>query len=367
MSKRDYYKVLGVSKEAPENEIKKAYRKIALKYHPDRNSGDKMAEEKFKEAAEAYEVLSNSEKRQTYDRFGHDGLRGEDGGFSGGMSVEDIFKQFGDVFGSTFGRGGFSGFRMQESRGSDLRIKLKLTLSEIANGIEKKIKVSRLKTAKGVTYKTCATCRGTGQITQVRRTILGQMQTSSTCHICRGAGKMVDYIPSGVNRDGLIKKEEIVPIKIPAGVSEGIQLKVEGKGNEAPFGGIPGDILVLIEEQEDKHLKREGKNLHYDLYISFPEAVLGCSKDIPTISGKARIKLVPGTQSGKILRLRGKGVSDLRSYGKGDLLVHVNVWTPQHLTKEQKKIFQSMEEDVNFTPEPSKEKSFFQKVKEMFE
>ena len=368
MSKRDYYEVLGVSKEASESDIKKAYRKIALQYHPDRNTGDKTAEEKFKEAAEAYEVLSNSEKRQQYDQFGHDGLRGGAGGFSGGMSMEDIFSQFGDVFGSTFGGGGFGGFGRQQSRGSNLRIRLKLTLSEIANGVEKKVKVSRLKMAEGTTHKRCTTCRGTGQVTQIRRTILGQLQTSTPCSICRGSGRMADHIPAGADRNGQIKKEEVVSIKIPPGISEGIQLKVSGKGNEAPFGSYSGDLLVLIEEKEDEQLKREGKNIHYDLYISFSEAVLGCSKDIPTVSGgKARIKLAPGTQSGKILRLRGKGVSDMSSYGKGDLLVHVNVWTPQHLTKEQRKFFQSMEEDSNFVPEPSKEKSFFDKVKEMFE
>ena len=363
MSKRDYYEVLGVSKGASVSEIKKSYRKIALKHHPDRNPGDKIAEEKFKEAAEAYEILSNSEKRQRYDQFGHEALRSSDGGFGQGMSMEDIFSQFGDVFGSAFG-----GFGRQESRGgSDLRIKLRLTLSEIANGVEKKVKVSRFKMAKGATYKTCTTCRGTGQITQIRRTILGQMQTSTPCTRCRGGGKMADHIPAGANSNGLVKKEEVVSIKIPAGVSEGIQLKISGKGNEAPFGGYPGDLLVLIEEKEDQQLKREGKNLHYDLYISFSEAVLGCSKDIPTVSGKARIKLDSGTQSGKILRLRGKGMPHVSSYGKGDLLVHINVWTPQHLTKEQKKFFLSMEQDSNFEPEPSKEKSFFDKVKEMFE
>lgn len=366
MAKRDYYQVLGVDKGASEGEIKKAYRKLALKYHPDKNPGDAAAEEKFKEAAEAYEVLSDAEKRSRYDQFGHEGMRGSSG-FSGGASMEDIFSRFGDIFSDAFGGGGFSGFGGggRAQRGSNLRIKLKLTLKEVAEGVSKKVKVSRLKQAPGTTYKSCPTCKGTGQFTRVARTIMGHMQTTSPCHNCGGSGQLVDDIPAEADRNGMIREAETVSIKIPAGVSDGMQLKVSGKGNGAPNGGVPGDLIVILEEEEDKQLKREGSNLHYDLYISFPDAALGSLQEVPTLSGKARIKLPAGTQSGRILRLRAKGIPDLEGYGKGDILVHVNVFTPQKLTKKQREFFESMRDDDNFKARTD-DKSFFDRVKEMF-
>lgn len=370
MAKRDYYQVLGVEKSAQADEIKKAYRKMALKYHPDKNPGDKEAEEKFKEAAEAYEVLSNPEKRRRYDQFGHAGVGGA-GGFGGGMNMEDIFSHFGDIFGGHFG-GGFGGFGQQSRgarrlRGSDLRIRLKLNLEEIMNGATKKIKVKRFKQAEGTTFKTCENCHGTGYQTRVTNTFLGQMQTTVPCSVCQGTGKIADHIPPGANNQGLKKTEETIEIKIPPGSGEGVQVKVSGKGNDAPFDGVPGDLLILIEEKEDKYLKRDGNNLHYDLYISIPDAILGASKEIPAVNKKVRIKIDKGTQSGKVLRLKGQGIPSLNGYGRGDLFVHVNIWTPENLNKEQEAFFQDMKEDENFEPHPSKnEKSFFEKVKEMF-
>ena len=368
MAKEDYYDILGISKSASADEIKKAYRKKALKYHPDKNPDDKQAEEMFKKAAEAYEVLSDQDKKARYDQFGHAAFEGAGGFGGGGMNMEDIFSQFGDIFGGAFG--GFSGFggtRQRVVKGSNLRIRVKLTLEEIANGVEKKIKVKRKVKAPGTTYNTCSTCNGSGQVTRVTNTILGRMQTATTCSSCGGAGQTIDKRPAGADAHGLIVSEETVPIKIPAGVVDGIQLKVSGKGNEAPGHGIAGDLLVVISEEEHETLKREGDNLHYDLYVSFPEAILGTSKEIDTVSGKVRIKVEPGVQSGKILRLRGKGIPSLNGYGKGDLLVHVNVWTPKTLNKEQKAFFESMKDDEHFDPKPeSSDKSFFEKVKDMF-
>lgn len=372
MAKQDYYEILGISKNASEAEIKKAYRKKAIKYHPDKNPGNKEAEEKFKQAAEAYEVLSNSDKKARYDQFGHAAFEGGHGGFGGGgMNMEDIFSQFGDIFGGAFGGsfGGFGGGRRQvRVKGSNLRIRVKLTLQEIAKGVEKKVKVKRKTKVDGVTFKTCTQCNGAGQITQVTNTILGRMQSSSTCPRCEGTGEIVDKVPKGADANGLKVTEETVSIKIPAGVTEGVQLKVNGKGNAAPGNNsIDGDLLVVIEEINHPTLKREGTNLHYDLYITFSEAVLGASKNIETVSGKVKIKIEQGTQSGKILRLRGKGLPSLEHYGNGDLLVHVNVWTPQQLTKEQKQFFEKMQNDDNFAPNPSRtDKSFFEKVKDMF-
>ncbi len=373
MSKRDYYEVLGISKEASESEIKKAYRKMALKYHPDKNPDDKAAEEKFKEAAEAYEVLSSPEKKQRYDQFGHAGMGGAAGsGFGGGMSMDDIFSQFGDIFGgggsgfeSFFGGGGRGGRR--RVKGSNLRIRIKLKLEEVANGVDKKIKVQKLVQADGVTYKTCGTCHGSGQVTRVANTILGQMQTASTCPSCHGQGKSIDQRPKGTDANGMLKQEEVVSINIPAGVEDGMQLKVSGKGNAAPFDGIPGDLLVLIEVDEHKCLKREGQNLHYDCYINVADAALGSSVEIPTVSGKVKVKIEEGTQSGKILRLRGKGLPSVNGYGTGDLLIHINVWTPQNLSKEEKSFFEKCRESKSFNPNPTQEdKSFFDRVKEMF-
>lgn len=373
MAKQDYYEILGISKSATQAEIKKAYRKMAIKYHPDKNPDDKSAEEKFKLAAEAYEVLSDENKKARYDQYGHAAFEGGHGGFGGGgMNMDDIFSQFGDIFGGAFG-GGFGGFggggqRQARVKGSNLRIRVKLTLEEIAKGVEKKVKVRRKVQAEGVTYKTCSTCNGSGQQMRVTNTILGRMQTATTCSTCHGAGEMLDKKPSGADAQGMIAKEETVSINIPEGVTEGVQLKVGGKGNEAPGkNSIPGDLLVLIEEVPHETLKREGSNIHYDLYINFSEAVLGTSKEIETVTGKVKIKIDAGTQSGKILRLKGKGLPSIERYGNGDFLIHINVWTPQELTKDQRKFFEEMQTDDNFSPNPQKtDKSFFEKVKDMF-
>ena len=365
--KQDYYEVLGVGKNATEGEIKKAYRKQAIKYHPDKNPGDQEAEAKFKLAAEAYEILSDSQKKAQYDQFGHAAF--ENGGFGGGgMNMEDIFSQFGDIFGSAFG-GGFGGFGggQRRMKGSDLRIRVTLSLEEIINGVEKKIKVKRKTQAPGLQFTTCSNCKGTGQVTRVANTILGRMQTASPCPKCQGSGQIISNRPSGSDAQGMIQEEETVSIKIPSGVEDGMQLKVSGKGNAAPVNGISGDLLVLIQEKQDENFVREGNHLHYDLYISIAEAALGISKEIALIDGKVRIKLESGIQSGKTLRLKNKGIRDLNGYGSGDLLVHINVWTPKVLNREQKKFFENMIEDDNFRPQPEKsDKSFFEKVKDMF-
>jgi molecular chaperone DnaJ len=355
--KEDFYEILGVSKGASANEIKKAYRKKAIEFHPDKNPGDKQAEANFKKAAEAYEVLSDPQKKSQYDQFGHSAFEsGGFGGAGGSMNMDDIFSQFGDIFGSAFG-----------GKGGNLRIRVQLSLKEVANGVEKKIKVRRKVQAAGVSYTSCGTCKGRGQVMRVTNTILGRMQSASTCPKCNGSGQTLSNRPSGSDANGLVEQEETVSIKIPAGVEEGMQLKVTGKGNEAAGNGISGDLLVLIEEKSDDHFVREGNHLHFDLYISVSEAALGVSKEINLLEGKVRIKLESGIQSGKTLRLRGKGIPDLNGYGKGDLLVHVNVWTPKTLSKEQKQFFQKMLEDENFIPNPDKsDKSFFEKVKDMF-
>ncbi|PQJ23291.1 molecular chaperone DnaJ [Tenacibaculum sp. SG-28] len=373
MAKQDYYEVLGISKSATKAEIKKAYRKMAIKYHPDKNPDDAKAEEKFKLAAEAYEVLSDENKKARYDQYGHAAFEGGHGGFGGGgMNMDDIFSQFGDIFGGGFG-GGFGGFgggsqRQARVKGSNLRIRVKLSLEDIAKGVEKKVKVRRKVKAEGVTYKTCPTCNGSGQQMRVTNTILGRMQTATTCGTCHGAGEILDKKPNGADAQGLLTREETVSINIPEGVTEGVQLKVGGKGNEAPGkNSIAGDLLVVIEEIKHDTLKREGSNIHYDLYINFSEAVLGVSKEIETVTGKVKIKVEPGTQSGKILRLKGKGLPSIERYGNGDFLIHINVWTPQELSKEQRRFFEEMIEDDNFSPNPQKtDKSFFEKVKDMF-
>ena len=373
MAKRDYYDILGVTKGASASEIKKAYRKKALQYHPDKNPDDKEAETKFKEAAEAYEVLSDPDKKARYDQFGHSAFEGAGGFGGGGMNMEDIFSHFGDIFGGHFGGGGgFSGFGggfggQRRVKGSNLRIGVKLSLEDIANGVEKKVKVRRKVQAPGTTYKTCSNCNGSGQVTRITNTILGRMQTATTCPTCNGAGQIIDRKPSDADSQGLKIVEETVSIKIPAGVVDGMQLKVSGKGNEAPGNGISGDLLVAISEENHPTLQREGDNLHYDLYISISDAVLGGSKEIDTVTGKVRIKIDPGVQSGKILRLRGKGIPSINGYGKGDLLVHINVWTPKKLSKQQKEFFENMQNDENFIPKPQVgDKSFFEKVKDMF-
>ena len=365
--KEDFYDILGISKSATAAEIKKAYRKKAIEYHPDKNPGDSKAEELFKKSAEAYEVLSDPNKKAKYDQYGHQAFEGGFGG-GGGMNMDDIFSQFGDVFGGAFG-GGFGGFGggQRRAKGSNLRIRVKLNLEEVAQGVEKTVKVRRKKQADGVTYKTCATCNGQGQVTKIANTILGRMQTAATCSSCSGSGQIIDSKPNDADAQGMVVQEDTVSIQIPAGVEDGMQLKVGGKGNDAPGNGVPGDLIVAIETLEHETLKREGDNLHYDLYISLSDAVLGTSKDIDTVSGKARIKLEPGLQSGKILRLRGKGIKSINGYGAGDLLVHVNLWTPKELNKEQRAFFEKMHGDENFEPKPEKsDKSFFEKVKDMF-
>ena len=338
--KRDYYEVLGVSKNADESEIKKAYRKLAIKYHPDKNPDDASSEDKFKEAAEAYEVLSNSEKRAQYDRFGHAGMGGQ-GGFGGGMNMDDIFSQFGDVFGSAFG-GSFGGSRSGGSRtvrGTNLRVKMKLTLEEIAAGVKKKIKVNKLVNAEGVTYKNCSTCNGT----------------------------MIDKKPADSDAQGLKRQEEVIEIEIPAGVEEGMQLSVTGKGNAGPFNGVPGDLIVVIEEVEHEELRRDSENLHFDAIVSFIDATLGESIEVPTVSGKVKIKVDPGTQSGKVLRLKGKGLPVLQGYGTGDLFVHIHIWTPTKLSKEEREILEKMKDSENFKPgSESDQKGFFGRMKDMF-
>lgn len=390
MAKKDYYEILGVSRDASQDEIKKAYRKMALKYHPDKNPDDNEAEQKFKDAAEAYEVLGNEDKRRRYDQFGHDGLKdngfGSAGqGFGGGMSMDDIFEQFGDIFGGAFGSafgGGFSGARGQSrgrrrvNRGSNLRIKVKLTLDEVANGVEKKIKVNKYVQCKacngtgakdGTSYSTCPTCNGMGQVTRVTNTFLGQMQTTSTCPTCGGEGQTIQNKCNVCHGNGIVREEEVLKIDIPPGVAEGMQLTVSGKGNAAARGGIPGDLIVLIEEASHPQLVRDGNNLLYDLYISFPEAALGTTAEVPTIGSKAKIKIPAGTQPGKVLRLKGKGLPEVNGHEKGDLLINVNVWTPKNLSDEEKEMLNKLQQSKNFEPNPTaKDKSFFDRMKEYF-
>lgn len=374
MSKRDYYEILGVTKNSTEAEIKKAYRQMAIKYHPDKNPDDKAAEEKFKEAAEAYEILSNPEKKQRYDQFGHAGAGNGFGGHGGGggMNMDDIFSQFGDIFGGHFGGGGFSsggsrGGGRRVRKGTNLRIKVKLTLEDIVNGVQKKIKVNKLVNAEGVTLKTCTTCNGSGHVMRIANTILGQMQTSSPCPTCGGDGKTIDKKPANADHEGLIRKEELITIDIPAGVEDGMQLSVTGKGNAGPKDGIPGDLIVLVEEIPHDRIKRDGTNLLYDHYLSFCDAALGSSAEIPTVTGKVKITIEPGTQSGKVLRLKGKGIPNIHGYGTGDFLIYINVWTPQKLSKEEKAMLEKLKDAENFRPNPtSKDKGFFERMKDYF-
>ncbi len=383
--KRDYYEILGLTKGASADEIKKAYRKVAMQYHPDRNPGDKAAEEKFKEAAEAYEVLSDADKRAQYDRYGHAGVSGNGrGGFGGGgMNMDDIFSQFGDIFGddifgSFFGgqQRGRGGARARGVRGSNLRVKLKLTYEEIARGVTKNIKVKKYVTCqtcggngakdKG-SVQTCQTCGGSGQVRRVQSTFLGQMQTVTTCPTCNGEGSTVTAKCTACKGDGRVYAEETVSIDIPAGVQEGMQLTVSGRGNAGERGGPSGDLIILIEEETHKELQRDGLNVAYDLHISFPEAVFGTQVEVPTIDGRAKIKIPAGTQSGRIFRLKGKGFPAVNSYEKGDQLIHVSVWTPQHLSADEKAALEKLAQSPNFKPTPDKnEKGFFDKIREMF-
>ncbi|MCX6251694.1 MAG: molecular chaperone DnaJ [Bacteroidetes bacterium] len=386
MSKRDFYEILEVSKDASQEELKKAYRKQALKWHPDKNPGNKDAEENFKEAAEAYEILSDPDKRKRYNQFGHAGVSGNSSGFSGfggGMSIDEIFRHFGDIFGGGFDDpfgSMFGGGRNRRvvNKGSNLRVKVKLTIEEIAHGTEKKIKVNKYIAcetchgtgAKGANaFHTCSTCNGSGQITQVTRTFLGQMQTTSVCPHCGGEGKVItDKCPDCAG-NGVIKGEEVISIKLPAGVAEGMQLSLTGKGNAAARGGEPGDLFVQIEEIKHPDIERDGNNLLVNLFISFIDATLGTSVDVPAIDGKIKIRIEPGTQSGKILRLKGKGLMSINAYeGKGDLMVTFHVWTPRSLTKEEKLILEKLGKSSSFTPHPDiKDKNFFSRVKDYFE
>jgi len=386
MAKKDYYEILEVTKDASQDEIKKAYRKQALKYHPDKNPGDSEAENKFKEAAEAYEVLRDPQKRQKYDQFGHAAFDGSGGFGGGGMTMDDIFSQFGDIFsgfGFGGGGGGFGGFggggggRRGVNKGSNLRVTVKLKLSEIATGIEKKIKVKKYVACEscagngakdGTATTTCSTCHGQGHVTQVTNTFLGQMQTQSTCPTCRGEGKMISEKCEACYGEGILKKEEVISINIPAGVSDEMQLKMSGKGNAPRRGGVNGDLIVMIKEEEHEELVREGNDVVYHLYLSTPQAILGDTVEIPTIESRVKIKIDPGTQPGKILRLRGKGVPDVNGYGKGDLLVNINVWIPKDLTPEETKMVEKMRDSESFVPQPPKpEKGFFNRMKNFFE
>jgi len=373
-TKRDYYEILGLSRNASPDEIKKAYRSMAIKFHPDKNPGDKAAEDKFKEAAEAYEMLSDQTKKANYDRFGHQGAsQGNYGG--GGMNMDDIFSQFGDVFGDggspfdSFFSGSGRGKRGSAgTRGSNVRIKVKLTLQEIAEGVEKKVKFNRKVTADGLTFKSCSTCHGAGQVRRITQTFLGQMATTTTCPACNGAGKVVDKKPSGVGADGVVPKEELVAINIPVGVADGMQLSMSGKGNMGPNGGHAGDLIIVIEEIEDALLKRDGSNLIYELHLNFADAALGTTVEIPTVGGKAKLNIEAGTQAGKILRLRGKGLPDLNTHHKGDQLVYINLWTPQKLTAEETSMLEKLRDSENFKPHPGKhEKGFFDKMREFFQ
>lgn len=384
MSKRDYYQVLGVERSASADEIKKAYRKMAIKYHPDKNPGDKSSEEKFKEAAEAYDVLSTPDKKARYDQFGHAGMGAGGGGAAGfgGFSMEDIFSQFGDIFGGHFGGfGGFGGFSSgrggrRVNKGSDMRIRIKLNLKEIMHGVEKKVKISKMVACSTCSGKgavndsditTCATCNGAGHVTRVTQTFLGSMQTSSPCPTCGGEGKTIKNPCSVCSGSGLVKKAEEISFHIPAGVAQGMQLTVQGKGNAAKGGGVNGDLLVVIEEEPHPELQRDGNDLIYSLFISIPDAVLGAQLEIPSVDGKLRIKVDAGTQSGRILRLRGKGLPDVNGYGRGDLLVYIQIWTPKKLDKKEKELLESLKNSSNFKPNPAKEdRNFFDRMRKVF-
>ncbi|MDR0332922.1 MAG: molecular chaperone DnaJ [Dysgonamonadaceae bacterium] len=374
--KRDYYEVLSVSKTATAEEIKKAYRKKAIQYHPDKNPDNKEAEEKFKEAAEAYEVLSDQNKRARYDQFGHAAMGG--GGYGGGMSMDDIFSQFGDIFGGFgFGSGfGGRGGGRRVNRGSDLRVKVKLTLKEILTGVEKKIKVKKYVSCShchgngsenGNSTSTCHTCGGAGMVTRVTNTILGQMQTTSPCPTCHGEGKTITKKCSSCHGEGVVYEEEVISIRIPAGVSEGIQLSMSGKGNAARRGGINGDLLIAIEEEEDPNLVRDQNDVIYNLFLSFPMAALGGTVEVPTIDGVAKLKIEPGTQPGKVLRLRNKGLPSLNGFGTGDELVNVNVYVPEKLTDKEKQAIEEFKESPSFVPSSSAKQSILSRFKKMFD
>jgi molecular chaperone DnaJ len=384
--KRDYYEILGVSRTAKEDEIKKAYRKVAMQYHPDRNPGDKASEEKFKEAAEAYEVLSDPEKKRRYDQFGHAGTSGNGGfGGSGGMRMEDIFANFGDIFSeygggspfeAFFGGGGGRSSRGRGVRGSNLRVTMSLDLKEVSTGAHKTIKVKKYvscSTCSGSgakdkqSFQTCSNCKGSGVVRRVTNTILGQMATTSTCPVCHGEGQIITAKCATCHGEGRVYGEETIQVDIPAGVGDGMQLSMSGKGNAGERGGPAGDLIIAIEEEQHGELTRDGNNVVYELYISFADAALGTALDVPTIDGKARIKIKQGTQAGEIFRLKGKGLPNVNSYGTGDQLIHVNVWVPKELSKEEEDILEKLRHSQNFKPQPGKnEKNIFEKMRDFF-
>ena len=388
-TKRDYYEVLGVARTATAEEIKKAYRKKAIDYHPDRNTGNKEAEEKFKEAAEAYEILSDTAKREQYDRVGHAATGSGAGGFGGGMSMDDIFSNFGDIFGGHFGSafrgfaGGFGGgfydsssSRKATSKGSNLRVKVQISLNDVATGVEKKLKVNKLVACShcggsgakdSSSIKTCTTCGGSGIVTQVQRTILGSMQTQSYCPSCNGTGRVITDKCRHCSGEGVVRAEEIIPINIPAGIEDGMQFTVRGKGNAARNGGIAGDLIVLVEEEPHEELIRDGSDLIYNLMLDLPTAILGGTVEIPTITGKVKVKIDKGTQPNKVLRLRNKGLPHLQAYGTGDLLVNINVYIPENLSADERKTFEQFHNSPNFSPKPDDEKGFFNRFKNIFD
>jgi molecular chaperone DnaJ len=382
--KRDYYEILGVEKSADETSIKKAYRKKAMEYHPDKNPGDKVAEEKFKEAAEAYEVLSDGNKRARYDRYGHAGVEQMGGGgySGGGMNMEDIFANFGDIFGDSgspfesFFGGSSRGSRGGGQKGSNLRIKVSLTLEEIESGVTKKIKVKKQVSCGSCggsgakdknSMSSCGTCQGSGYVRQIKNTFLGQMQTTTVCPKCNGAGKTITASCGTCRGDGRVQDDELIEIEIPAGVAEGMQLSMRGKGNAGQSGGGNGDLLITIEEKQHEDFTRDGANVIYDLFLNFADAALGTNVEVPTLSGKVKVKIPEGTQAGKIFRLKGKGLPSLQSYGKGDQLINVNIWTPKTLNAEETEMLEKMRSMPNFSPKPGEgEKGWFERMKEYF-
>ncbi len=387
MAKRDYYEILGVAKSAESGEIKKAYRKIAMKFHPDKNPDNKEAEEKFKEAAEAYEVLSDDNKKAKYDRYGHAGMGqgGGGGGFRGGMSMDDIFSQFGDVFGDqgspfeSFFGGGQSrgGARRGGTKGSNLRIKVAMTYEEVLSGVNKKIKVKKQKTCDNCSgsgakdsssVQQCTGCGGSGYVRQIKSTFLGQMQTTVPCPTCNGTGQKVTANCTGCRGEGRVYENDTLEIDIPAGVEDGMQLSMRGYGNAGQGGGPSGDLIINVEVKNHEVFSRDGMNIVNDLFLNFADAALGMTAEVPTLTGKVKIKIPPGTQAGKIFRLRGKGLPSVQSYGNGDQLINVNIWTPKTLNNEEREMMEKLREMPNFIPTPGKsEKGFFERMKDYFQ